>query len=170
MIIFHSSFTADLTEFLPLTHFGTCAAARDNIERSRKKNQYNGLGYIYKCNVTSPGNIISIPDPGSPRPYAIVTSLAKSKFFAPSGDCETNLKASSQIRMELTKLMDEDESETSPCDKKLYRRCRGHLANFLTSRDVKMMSYKNEVEDKGSTSFIVVDPTILTNTTCMSCI
>ena len=66
--------------------------------------------------------------------------------------------------------MDENVSETFLGDKELYRRCRGHLANFLTLQGVKVMSYQNEVEDKGSTSFIVVDPTILTNTTCMSCI
>lgn len=168
MIVFHSSFTANITEFLPLTHFGTYEAAHENMKRSREKKQYNGTGYIYKASVASTGKLISIQDPRSPRPLALVNSLAISGFFNPSGDYEANCKASFQIRTEQVELMDIDEPEISLGDKELYRSCRYHLANFLTSQGVKMISYTNEVEDEGSTSFIVVDPTVLTNTTCIS--
>jgi predicted nucleotidyltransferase len=126
-IAYHGS-TDDITEFHPLSHFGTDKAAKDRMEYKKIKD-----GKIYKVDldIKNPLTIKDFPGIHYDRLYAF--ELRDKKLI-------------SQKEMEaITTIEDKQE-------------LRKALLTKLNELGIDGFVYKNKYEDKGNLSYVIVDP------------
>jgi hypothetical protein len=126
-IAYHGS-TDDITEFHPLSHFGTDKAAKDRMEYKKIKD-----GKIYKVDldIKNPLTIKDFPGIHYDRLYAF--ELRDKKLI-------------SQKEMEAITTID-DKAEL-----------RKALLTKLNELGIDGFVYKNKYEDKGNISYVIVDP------------
>ena len=126
-IAYHGT-TDDITEFHPLSHFGTDKAAKDRMEYKKIKD-----GKIYKVDldIKNPLTIKDFPGIHYDRLYAF--ELRDKKLI-------------SQKEMEAITTID-DKAEL-----------RKALLTKLKELGIDGFVYKNKYEDKGNISYVIVDP------------
>jgi len=127
IIAYHGT-TDDITQFRPLTHFGTEKAARDRMDY--KKNA-NGKIYKVQLDIRNPFTIKDFPGIHYDRVYAF--DLRDKKLL-------------SQEEMEkITMLQDPAE-------------LRAALIAKVRELGYDGFVYKNRYEDKGNISYVILDP------------
>lgn len=143
--VFHASSSADIQQFLPLSHFGTLAAARD---RSR----VCGGAHLYTVMLDF-SKVLQVPDftlsdgrSGQHTWMRLVDQLHYDiKPRAITADQRSSVFIAGTPRSEGGKVTYNDQAA-----------CHA-LADILSKRwDV--LSYRNRFEDAGSTSFVVLNP------------
>ena len=127
IIAYHGS-VDDITQFRPLTHFGTEQAARDRMDY--KKN-VNGKIYKVQLNIHNPFTIKDFPGIHYDRVYAF--------------ELRDKKKLSQEDMAAITTLDDPAE-------------LRAALLAKVKELGYDGFVYKNRYEDKGNISYVILDP------------
>ena len=127
IIAYHGS-VDDITQFRPLTHFGTEQAARDRMDY--KKN-VNGKIYKVQLNIHNPFTIKDFPGIHYDRVYAF--------------ELRDKKKLSQEDMAAITTLDDPAE-------------IRAALLAKVKELGYDGFVYKNRYEDKGNISYVILDP------------
>ena len=127
IIAYHGT-TDDITQFRPLTHFGTEKAARDRMDY--KKNA-NGKVYKVQLDIRNPFTIKDFAGNHYDRVYAF--------------DLRDKKKISQEEMEKITMLQDPVQLRAALLDKVRELGYDGFV-------------YKNRYEDKGNISYVILDP------------
>lgn len=127
--VLHHAASGTIKDFHALSHFGTAVAARTRAA-------FNGAGTAYSVRLKL-GNVVHIPhDSGEHSHEEITDALLKHNHI--SKEEQTNLHNSYKD--------------------KNYNDKTKILSKHLISKGINTVSYKNEMEDDGSTSYIITHP------------
>ena len=127
IIAYHGT-TDDITQFRPLTHFGTEKAARDRMDYKKNK---NGKVYKVQLDIRNPFTIKDFAGNHYDRVYAF--------------DLRDKKKISQEEMEKITMLQDPAE-------------LRAALLAKVKELGYDGFVYKNRYEDKGNISYVILDP------------
>ncbi|WP_459677836.1 hypothetical protein [Pseudomonas fluorescens] len=151
---YHGSFDK-IDSFEPFSHFGSLKAATDRLNKKRLDKSKAGetQEHIYKCSITiSADEVLSVcTDWGSNRAQSLAAALM---------NCFPQIPEYKEAWESIKKCQD---SEGTPERRKYQANEYGFpmLKKLLTSQGYKVLIYKNEVEDIGSYSLLVIDQNII---------
>ena len=148
----HASFTT-INTFRPLTHFGSMAAAVEVMQNRIGANRVpTGAQqvHLHHVKVTLSNPIRSLKDFGSPRPMVYVQYLAD-QLHSDHGAAYVGFI--STHRDELTRIGGGDASIRSPKLQEML----DYVADLFRQHRYDGIIYINEVEDKGSESWVIID-------------
>lgn len=132
--VVHHASDQDFTEFRPLSHFGTASAARARAVSLGKTHEPKKL---YTARIRT-GNVVRIGDDAENHtPASILHSLHKAG----------HVSIGHYIKMDDKMRAASSEGERTKL-----------LTDFLKRRKINTITYKNRVEDPGSTSYIITHP------------
>ena len=127
IVAYHGT-TDDITQFRPLTHFGTEKAARDRMDYKKNK---NGKIYKVQLDIRNPFTIKDFPGIHYDRVYAF--------------ELRDKKKISQEEMEAITMLQDPAE-------------LRAALLAKVKELGYDGFVYKNRYEDKGNISYVILDP------------
>ena len=127
IVAYHGT-TDDITQFRPLTHFGTEKAARDRMDYKKNK---NGKVYKVQLDIRNPFTIKDFAGNHYDRVYAF--------------DLRDKKKISQEEMEKITMLQDPAE-------------LRAALLAKVKELGYDGFVYKNRYEDKGNISYVILDP------------
>lgn len=131
---YHGTFQPTLTKFNALSHFGTQQAAEDRLKEKARREKIRTPGHIYEV-------VLDIKNPFIAKDFAGVHSPTHFVF---------DLKNKGLISQE----------ELSAINKHIGTPKQAELLiKKLRELGFDSIAYKNKYEDKGSTSYVILDPT-----------
>lgn len=154
---YHGSGKADIRSkrFWPLTHFGTEKAARDRMDMVGFNNPNEYRIYQVELDIKNPAMIKDEDVQHSPTQFAFALNKAKifSKLEMMSVTVWPTIKGTSN------EAYDAAYAESKKYSRETQRRVETkQLIKLLKSKGYDGIVYKNKHEDKGSLSYVILDP------------
>jgi hypothetical protein len=154
---YHGSGKADIRSkrFWPLTHFGTEKAARDRMDTVGFDNPTQYRIYQVELNINNPAMIKDEDVSHDPTQFAFALHKAKifSKLEMMTVTVWPTIKSTSNEDYDIAN----QEARKYPREKQKQVAVR-QLIKLLKSKGYDGMGYKNKHEDKGSLSYVILDP------------
>lgn len=133
--VVHHASSHDFDEFRPLSHFGTASAAR--ARAVTPGSDPREAKHLYSARIRT-GNVVRIGDDSKNHtPSSLLHSLHKAG----------HISVNNYIKLDDKMRASSDDGERSKI-----------LLDHLKRRKINTISYKNTVEDPGSTSYIITHP------------
>ena len=130
---YHGTFQPTLTHFNALSHFGTLQAAEDRLKEKARREKIRTPGRIYKV-------VLDIKNPFVAKDFAGVHSPTHFAF-----DLRDRKLISQEEMLKITTLSGDPRQAPA-------------LIKKLRELGFDSIAYKNKHEDKGSTSYVILDP------------
>jgi len=130
---YHGTFQPTLTNFKPLSHFGTLQAAEDRLKEKARREKIKTPGRVYEV-------VLDIKNPFVAKDFAGVHSPTHFAF-----DLKDRKLISQEEMVAITHLAGDPRQAQA-------------LIKKLRELGFDSIAYKNKYEDKGSTSYVILDP------------
>lgn len=160
--LFHSSHQK-IDSFWPFSHFGTRQAAVDNLDRRVRSEGLTDrrVGFIHRCRIDLPSELLQVRDFGTPRPLALLCSLIDEKPCLFDGDHQKSRRIFQNHRRN---VLDLPAPRPNPRIPRLFMDERAYLAEVFLEIDVSVVEYVNSVEGNGAKSYVVIDTSLIKDT------
>ena len=130
---YHGTFQPTLNRFNPLSHFGTLKAAEDRLKEKARREKIKTPGRVYEV-------VLDIKNPFVAKDFAGVHSPTHFAF-----DLKDRKLISQEEMVAITHLAGDPRQAQA-------------LIKKLRELGFDSIAYKNKYEDKGSTSYVILDP------------